>query len=203
MRRNFTRLTASLCFMLIFTACGPAIRYFVIVPQTITAGDSVKINWSVRGKPTMLLHIDSAVISGDDPHPEYREFTLVSQKGKKEKRSFIQVIVLPEESEDDIVFSTIRKGDSLFATGEKNEIRWGTLFLLKTISSGSGRTLQVSHGGKTVVLDKEGSGSVQFAGIPNSGEWEIRTAMSDREKADSTTIPAKLTIHSIILHQKQ
>jgi hypothetical protein len=185
------------------TACGPAIRYFVIVPQTITAGDSIKINWSVRGKPTMLLHIDSAVITGDDPHPEYREFTLVSQKRKKEKRSFIQVIVLPEESEDDIVFSTIRKGDSLIAAGEKNEIRWGTRFLLKTVSSGSGRTLQVSHGGKTVVLDKEGSGSVQFAGIPNSGEWEIRTAMSDREKADSTTIPAKLTIHSIILHQKQ
>lgn len=185
-----------------FISCGPAIRSFSVVPLTITAADSVKVNWSARGKATLITHTDTAINDPDDRRYELREFTLVVQKNGKDKKQVAQVNVLPAESADDIIFSTIRNGDTLIASGEKNVLRWGTYFKIKTAASASARELIVVHGEKTATLAKDGTPSVLFAGISNSGNWEIKSLLTEAEKTDSSTIPARLRIHTIIIYGK-
>jgi hypothetical protein len=173
------------------------------MPLTITADDSVKMNWSVRGQPTLLTHTDTAVNDPDNPQYETREYTLVVQKKGKEVKKTALVNVLPVLSADDIVFTTVRKGDTLVAAGEKNSQRWGTRFVIQTVSSGSRRELTVSHNGRTAQLSQDGSASGLLAGLPNSGDWEITTLLTAAEKADTGSIPGKLRVHSIILYTKR
>ncbi|PWT74715.1 MAG: hypothetical protein C5B59_10520 [Bacteroidetes bacterium] len=201
MKNKSTRGTIlAICFALAATSCGPKIFYFRSNQYTIAGGDSVQLTWSVRGTPTLLAYTDTA--APEEKRPEYRNYHLVVHKNGKEIMKQVQVIILPIVSEDDIVFSTIRKGDSVIASGIKDTTRWGTFFKLQTVASGSGRTLTVMHGGKMVVLEKDRSSSAAFVGIANSGFWVISSPLSDAEKKDTTLVPARLKIHTVIVHQK-
>ncbi len=211
-----------LLFPLFFISCGPAIHSFQVDQQTITAADSIKANWDVSGKPTLLIHENNVsneenaaggiqVAGGGNGqgqagtiHSKFMELTLVAQKNGKEKRQFIQVIVLPRESMDTIVFPiTALHGDTLIAAGEKNKARWGDHFALTSVTSASGRPLLVSHGGKIAVLDGQKPDTITFRGMANSGPWEIRSLQTDAEKRDPATTPAALRLLTNLLYQKQ
>ncbi|HWK05185.1 MAG TPA: hypothetical protein VNS58_16205 [Puia sp.] len=177
-----------------FISCGPSIHSFQVDQQTITAADSVKVNWEVSGKPTLLIH----------EAEERMELTLVAQKNGKEARQFIQVIVLPPGSVDTIIFPVGgAQGDTLLAAGEKNSTRWGDHFQLGSVASASGRPLLVTHGGKTVWLDGQNPDTVTFRGMANSGLWEIRSLMTDAEKTNPATAPAVLRLRTKLLYKKQ
>lgn len=180
---------------LLFASCGPSIRSFTVDQQTVTSTDSIKVNWDVSGKPTLLIHENAPGGPG-----KYVELTLVAQKNGKEARQFIQVIVLPPESVDTIVFPvTVLHGDTLIAAGEKNVSRWGDHFQLGSVASASGRPMWVTHGGKTALLD--GADTVTFRGISNSGPWEFRTLLTDAEKRDHGLTPAALRLRTTILYR--
>src|SRR5882757_10953803 len=49
-----------LLLSLVFISCGPAIHSFQVDQQTITAADSIKVNWDVSGKPTLVIHENEA-----------------------------------------------------------------------------------------------------------------------------------------------
>ena len=186
---------------LVFISCGPAIHSFQVDQQTITAADSIKVNWDVSGKPTLVIHENE--MEGDI-HPKFLELTLVVQKDGKEKRQFMQVIVLPRESVDTIVFPiTVQHGDTLIAAGEKNKARWGDHFELTAVASASGRPLLVQHGGKMAVLDGQNPDTVTFRGMANSGSWEIRSLLTDAEKRDPATTPPTLRLRTNLLYKKQ
>jgi hypothetical protein len=194
------RFIRTACYPLLFISCGPAIHSFQVDQQTITAADSIKVNWDVSGKPTLLIHENEA----DTIHPKSLELTLVVQKNDKVKRDFIQVIVLPRESVDTIVFPiTALHGDTLIASGEKNKARWGDHFELTAVTSASGRPLLVRHGGKTAVLDRQNPDTVTFRGMANSGPWEIRSLQTDAEKKDPATTPPTLRLRTNLLYKKQ
>ncbi len=209
-------------------SCGPSIHSFQVDQQTITAADSIKVNWEVSGKPTLVIHENEvgggggsasggnggsvAVGDGGGPatekegaiHAKYLELTLVAQKNGKEARQFIQVIVLPPVSVDTIVFPVgSLHGDTLLAAGEKNISRWGDHFRLGSVISASGRSLLVTHGGKTVVLDGQHPDTVSFRDMANSGSWEIRSLLTDAEKRDPTTTPATLRLRTTLIYQKK
>lgn len=187
----------------LFLSCGPSIHSFRVDQPTITAMDSVKVNWKVSGKPTLLIHENDRT-GGEDNYPKYLELTLVAQKNGKEARQFIQVIVLPTESVDTIVFVVAGlHGDTLLAAGEKNITRWGDHFRLGAVASASGRSLLVTHGGRTVLLEGQNPDTVGFRGMPNSGPWEIRSLLTDAEKRDPAIAPATLRLRTNLLYQKQ
>lgn len=182
----------------ILESCGPKIFSFNIQPLTIAQDDSVKINWSVRGKPTLLFNVEEA----GDERSELRIFNLVVQRSGKEKDSVVFVNVLPQESQDNIVFDAERNGDTLIAKGEKNINRWGDFYKIKTISSASKRDLIVTHMGITVQLKADGTSSSLLKNLSNSGDWEIKTLLTPEEKQMPDKIPSVLKITSIIFHQK-
>ena len=206
-------------------SCGPSIHSFQVDQQTITAADSIKVNWEVSGKPTLVIHENevggsapggnggsiqvgngggSAIEKEGAIHAKYLELTLVAQKNGKEARQFIQVIVLPPASVDTVVFPVgSLHGDTLLAAGEKNISRWGDHFRLGSVASASGRPLLVTHGGKTVVLDGQHSDTVIFRDMTNSGSWEIRSLLTDAEKRDPTTTPATLRLRTTLIYQKK
>jgi hypothetical protein len=203
-------VSSLLLFSLTFVACGPAIHSFQVDQQTITAADSVKVNWEVSGKPTLLIHEQEAA-GGANTGPgtaeaggeKFLELTLVAQKNGKEKRQFIQVIVLPRESVDTIVFPiSMLHGDTLIAAGEKNSGRWGDHFQLISVESASGRPLLVQHGGKTALLDGQNPDTTSFRGMANSGNWEIRSLLTDMEKNDPSKTPPTLRLRTHLLYKK-
>jgi hypothetical protein len=188
-------------------SCGPSIHAFKVDAQTVTAADSIKVNWEVSGKPTLLIHENVAGGGNGGGSktggPElYLELTLVAQKNGKEARQFIQVVVLPPESVDTIVFVvSALHGDTLIAAGEKNITRWGDHFLLGDVASASGRPLLITHAGKTALV--QDVDSVTFRGVSNSGPWEIRSLLTDAEKRDPTIAPATLRLRTKLLYKKQ
>lgn len=184
-------------------SCSPVIRSFTVQPLTITSEDSVKVNWDVRGKPTLLVHEnivppDPANLGPSDAGKKFLELTLVVQKRSKEQRRIVQVAVLPKLSTDEIVFRTDLRGDTLVAAGDKNSERWGDKFEIASVSSGSGRQLFVWHANKTVVLDKNGAPSNALMGTPVAGRWEIRSLLTDAEKKDMSTAPETLRLNATI-----
>jgi hypothetical protein len=186
-----------------YVSCGPSIHSFKVDAQTVTAADSIKVDWEVSGKPTLLIHEKGMGGGGSAGGPEkYLELTLVAQKNGKEARQFIQVIVLPPISVDTI-FLTVKAlhGDTLIAMGEKNVSRWGDHFQLGAVASASGRPMWVTHAGKMVLVN--GSDSLSFRGVSNSGPWEFRSLLTDAEKREHPIAPTTLSLQTILLYNKQ
>jgi len=173
----------------ICNSCAPKITSFSARPYTtIAKADSVQFNWKLKGKPTLLFYMDPA---SDDENPAkyYLSYKLVAQKGKKEV-SFptLSLTVLPDTSIDYIIIHTIHRGDSAIAIAVRD--------------TASGRGLTVTHLGKTVTLDADGKMSAALDGLTNSGEWQISSPLSPEEKQDSSRIPGRLSIKTIIVHKK-
>jgi hypothetical protein len=194
------RLIILLSLCLLFS-CGPRVFFFQARPcTTITEEDSVKFTWKVRGTPT-LLHYQEDADEPDNPGKRYQYYKLVAKKGKKEAAfPTLGLTVLPESSIDYIQINTSRRGDSVVAFAVRDTLEWGFHFILDQVSSGSGRPMTVTHLGRTGMLDGEGNPSNVLKGLRNSGPWEFSSPLSEEEKKDSTRIPGKLRIKTVIIH---
>ena len=181
-------------------SCGPEIRSFSVRPLTITEGDSVQVNWDVSGEPTLVVNEKR---SQNDSSKKYLEFTLVVKKGDKEAVRLVQVSVLPNESYEEIVFSTTTlNGDTVIAAGDKNSEKWSNNFELIAISSDSLRGLLVEHAGIIVSLDSIGTPSESLKGKPLEGYWKIMSMLKESEKQNIQLAPEKLTIRALIKRKR-
>jgi len=77
--RKYKRLFFFFILCLLFTACKPAIYEFKVTPLVIGPDDSIRMNWKIRGTPTISVH---------DQHPgadtTYRVVTLTANSHGKE-----------------------------------------------------------------------------------------------------------------------
>lgn len=193
---------ALILLFLICSSCSPKVLSFSAHPcTTITDEDSVSFTWQVHGTPTLMFYEEDA---GDDENPgkRYLYYKLVSHRGKKETTfPTLALTILKDTSVDYIVINTVRSGDSAVASAARDTLEWGRHFILDSVASNSGRSLTVTHLGKTAELDQEGHMSAALKGLPNSGLWEISTLLSGKEKKDTALIPGRLMIKTIIIHQ--
>jgi hypothetical protein len=197
------------CVCHIFSSCGPSINSFVIQPLSISNEDSVRINWDVRGTPTLLVR--ERPVLDDSEHvvtgaltPRYVDYQLVVERGGKEVHQTIQVVVYPAFFTNEIIMEVIdRIGDTIIAKGIKDPLRWGRLFEVVSVSTGSMRELQISHSGKVAIVDNNGTTSLELKGTPIEGEWEIKTVLNEEEKRDEALIPSDLKIIAVIQYKKR
>lgn len=189
---------SSLAFVL--AACGPSIKSFTADAITVTSKDSVRFNWDITGTPTLLFHEEPVT---DSLEPHYLEFKLVVKKGKDEVSRPIEIIVLPKQSSNLIVFSTTLSGDTLVAADEKNPERWGNRFEIQSIASACNRKLTVSHAAINAEVDELGTLTTAFAGTPVEGPWSFKSLMTEAEKADHTLAPETLRIKINIQRKTQ
>ena len=205
---NLSFLIATVSLIVICNSCEPVINSFSVSPRTIIADDSLKINYKIKGNPTLIVHErlipeDSENAGASGLPLKYLEFTLVVQKGKKETRRFVQVVVLPKETTNEIVFPTYLHGDTLIAAGEKNAERWGDKFSILTVTSGSGRQLLVKHANRSSRLDKNGVICTDFKGTLVEGRWEIRSILTEGEKKDMSSAPSTLRIIATLEYKRR
>ncbi len=192
---------AVIAYSIFFSGCAgkPVIHSFTVRPLTITADDTVKVNWDVKGTPTLLVHeketADSAI--------KTLEITLVATKGDKEVNRPVQVTVVPKNTATQITFSTSLSGDTLVAAGNKNPEKWGDRFEILSVSSASNRTLIVSHANRTAVLDSTGVLSAAFAGTPVEGRWVLKYVLTAAEKKDMSTAPETLQLNTTIQYKRR
>lgn len=184
-------------WLIIFYSCAPKITSFTALPPTITKGDSVILNWKIRGKPTLLFDQRKVAHPGNDSL-EIIEFTLSVEKNKKAKYIKRQISVLPAESMDNLILATTDlKGDTLIASGIKDTTLWNN-FEVISVSSASKRTFIVVHNNIRSQLDSSGVISYAWEGSKYSGYWKIMTILTEAEKKDSSIIPGQLEIKAII-----
>jgi len=200
MRRKISFITPRsrwLFLVLIFYSCAPKITSFTALPPTITKGDSVTLNWKIKGMPTLTYDQRKISRPGNDSL-EVLEFTLSVEKGKKEKHIKRQISVLPNESTDNVVLATNDvKGDTLIAGGIKDTALWSN-FEVISVSSTSHRNLLVMHDNIHAALDSLGTTSNAWEGTPYAGAWKIMMLLTEAEKKDSTIIPGQLEIKALI-----
>jgi hypothetical protein len=165
----------------------------------MTADDTLKINWDVKGTPTLLVHEAQL----PDSAGKILEMKLVVEKGGKEVNKVVQVEVLPKNSTTSIAFSTELRGDTLVAEDDKNPGVWGDRFEILSVSNASNRPLTVTHSNRTASLDKAGSPSNAFAGTPVEGRWSFKSMLTAAEKADHSLLPERLQINTIITYKRR
>ncbi|MEO5892735.1 MAG: hypothetical protein ABIQ31_20975 [Ferruginibacter sp.] len=186
-------------------SCKPVIHSFkvtthdTVTVRRMTADDTLKVNWDVKGKPTLLVHEAELPDSGG----KVLEMKLVVQKGKKEVNQVVQIEVLPASSTTSITFSTRLSGDTLIAEGDKNPGVWGDRFEISTVSNASARHLEVSHFNRTGSPDKDGAPSNNFAGTPVEGKWVFKSLLTPAEKADHSLLPERLQINAVIIYKRR
>jgi len=191
-----TGLILFLVFISFFYSCAPKIN-FTASPAIITKGDSVLLNWKVKGKPTLMF--DQRKISRPlNDSLEILEFTLSVQRGKKEKYIKRQVSILPKESTDQVTLITNEiKGDTLIASGIKDSTLWAG-FEVISVSSLSGRPLIILHAGRESELKDSQIPSNLWEGTRYAGNWKIMALLTEAEKKDHSIIPNQLEIKVII-----
>ena len=182
----------------IFGSCKPAIRSFHVSPLVITGDQKVHIDLDVKGIPSLEFnqHLSPDSI-------QLLEFTLISTKAGKEARKTVQVQKMKPQASIDITFSTNKiEGDMVIASGENNNNQWSN-FQIVSVSTPISRELLVTHGGRTVTLQADGSSSSDLSGTTAGGEWSFKTRLTANEKADSSKIPQELKIRAVIKPSNQ
>ena len=203
--KNFFILYLLGCVIFYCNACSPKVLSFTAKPCTIiTASDSVKFFWKIaHGTPVLLFSQEDG---NDDENPGklYLYYKLVVRKGSKEAASTtLALTLLKDTSTDNIVVSTFRHGDSLIGFGKKDTLEWGHSFILHSVAANTKRNMHVQHLNKVAELSADGSTSPYLNGLQNSGDWYISTLLTAAEKKDSSQIPNRLSIKTIIIHQKE
>lgn len=165
----------------------------------MTADDTLKVSWDVKGKPSLLLHETELPDSGG----KLMEMKLVVEKGSKQVNQVIQVEVLPKKTTTSITFSTELRGDTLVAEDDKNPGVWGDRFEIFTVSNASKRPLIVWHSNRSFLLNKNASPSNAFAGTPLEGRWTFKSLLTPAEKADHSLLPESLQINTTIIYKRR
>lgn len=188
-------------------SCKPVINSFKVTlndtteVRRMTAEDTLRVNWSVKGTPTLLIHETELPDSGG----KVLQLKLVVEKAGKEANRTVQVEMLPKVSSTTITFDTRvnATGDTLIAEGVKNPGVWGDRFEISAVSNTSNRELVVWHANRTALLNKNGTPSVALAGTPVEGRWIFKSLLSAGEKTDHTTLPERLEINTTINYKRR
>lgn len=201
MHKNNLPLKKILYFcLLFFYSCSPKIE-FTALPKSISKGDSVLLNWKIKGKPTLLFDQRKIAYPPNDSL-EILEFTLSVQKNKKVKFIKRQVSVLPKESNDRVILMTTElKGDTLIAAGIKDSVLWKNyeIISLATVTS---RSIMVTHANITAAITRAETASFIWKGKEYAGYWKFMSLLTVSEKQNHSMIPSFLEVRAIIQHTK-
>lgn len=129
-----------------------------------------------------------------------RYFTLVATLDGKEALSTVQVEIRKDADSDAIAFIPIRVGDSLVAKDTNSSTRWGDNFRIQNATTGSNRTMVVSHANITRILNPGDNPDNGFKDTPVTGEWSFSTPMTSEEKNGTRRTPPFLKINITIKH---
>jgi hypothetical protein len=201
MKNNCCQLLFKIVFILLLpliSSCGPKINSFAVSPLTMTTLDTLRVNWDVRGTPTLLIHFDN-LAEGNIPQDSdstigMLELDLVAKSGDKEqfRRTYIEIV--PALIKNTIVFTTEIKGDSLVAAGIKNPLRWAENFKILTVSSNVSRPITIRHSGHSASLNTLGAISEAFKNTTLQGEWQFTSPLTKEEKNSQRSNTEELSI---------
>jgi hypothetical protein len=188
---------ALLVFAVMLWSCKPRIYSFRATPATSSGKDSIRLDWDVRGKPSVLFSRRSIAQPPNDS-VQVLEFKLIVTKGKTDSFRTIQVPVFTDLARDRVVFpvdTLIR--DTAVARGIKDTVRWKG-YGISQVRGMAGRQLVITHQG-VVDLLTDTIPSAAWSGKPYPGYWEIKAGLTDPEKKNHSIIPERLTL-TITVH---
>lgn len=185
-----------LIYICFFAACKPRIYQFKATPPTSTGQDSVRLDWQIRGKASVLFS-QKRIAQLPNDSINILEFKLVAHKAGIDSFRTILVPVVSDMSIDQVVFrADSLSGDTLVAAGIKDTLNWEH-FVIEKLSAASPRNLTITHAGITALL-ADSAWSTAWQGLPYSGNWVIKSALTTAEKKDHHLIPNRVALKVVI-----
>ena len=192
-----TPIITFVLFAWLLASCKPRIYSFRAAPATSTGRDSIRLDWEVRGKASVLF---SRRVIAQPPNDSISilEFKLIVTKGNIDSFRTIQVPVVSDLGRDRVVFSVdTLVGDTAVARGIKDTVRWKGYGIAR-VAGMAGRQLLITHEGvRALLIDTIPSDA--WLGKPYAGYWEIKTLLTEDEKKNHSSIPERLTL-TIVVH---
>jgi len=166
--------------------CGPRISVFDQRTQVLCPGQEAELPFRARGDLKMVVRVDDprlAPQAGESPDlraPDTVTVTVIAGD-EAAKASFLAVARSWPET---VAFDARPPADGVIvAQGTKDLAWWGAdRFEVAAVAAPPGRDLEVRHAGKAAAISGGGS-SEAFLGTPLGGDWELRSALTERERA--------------------
>lgn len=168
----------------------------MLEPRYVCRGQtpgSTRISWSVSGTPTLHVRYGRAS-NGEPDEPDTLTFLLVVAKGRDTVTQREDVLEFPARFAHTIAIPATPQGSDVVAEGETNQAQWPAVFVVHTLRTGSNRTINVVHGGRTASVSANGAESAAFQGTPLAGSWQLRsTVASGDEPPDRLRLQATVS----------
>lgn len=180
------------------TGCKPKVMLFTAAPRIVTSKDTVQLRWKTRGKAAMSFSRQRVARPPTDS-VDLLDFVLVAAKWGKTSAPFLQQVQLvAEESQDPLSMPiTGLEGDTLIAAGIKDTLLYRG-FEMVSVMSLSHRPIVAVHDGVTTLLPDSGIIVTTLQGLPYSGPWILKSALTPIEKTDRSKIPNTFDARTII-----
>lgn len=173
-------------------SCTPKIYSFGPDNDTISDGDTIKLNWRTRGRPMLLVHEKK---ESDDPaniSENERLIEFILKFKNSSKYSIKQVTITSNQIKDTLYFNhTNIVGDTMFAISQALP---QNLFLINKVTSVMDRIIFVWHRGKMITLPENGSQSTELNTTSIGGEWKVGTLLTRMELSEPKLRPRVLKI---------
>jgi hypothetical protein len=188
-------------------ACKPYINRFDATPPAACRVPA-RLSWEAGG--------DLAIRVSTEPVPaprdacgrsgsEVLDLTLIATRNGEATERPLQLARLEPGATEPIAFDATELRDGrVFARGSKNLKLWkvkpedekGIIeeIVVTDLVACGGRTIRVSHAGKTTNLFGDGKPSRDLVGTPLAGDWELSSELTPSEKADHRIIAKGLKI---------
>jgi len=167
-------------------ACGPRISVFDQRTQVLCPGQEAELPFRARGDLKMVVRVDDprlAPQAGENPDPRAPDTVTVTVIAGDEaaKASFLAVARSWPET---VAFDALPPADgAIVAQGTKDPAWWGAdRFEVAAVAAPPGRDLEVRQAGRAAAIPGGGS-SQAFLGTPLGGDWELRSALTERERS--------------------
>jgi hypothetical protein len=191
----------------LFGCAGPSINRFDITPQVLCGNQSAVATWDVSGEPSINFSVEPAPLAAGRCAPAGREtfaFDLMVQKHGKDVGKQVEVLRITDGSSEPVILPTSRlEGSEVVAGGIKNPALWTDRVRIKTLAACESRAIEVRHSDKTVLLPADGSPSGALAGTELTGTWELRSPLSQEERANPRLRPRQLEIVATLRCEKE
>lgn len=176
-------------FFVYIAACKPEIETFKANPSRLCEGQTTTLSWESKGDT--ILNASPSIVGTGAVHNtasagfkpiKDTTFKLTATRGGKNAYAEQDVLVFSNEKEKEIVIRTKPDGHGgLLAIETLKPEVWDEMIRIKSISNLSGRSIQVTHEGKSITLSGDGTPSTELKGQKMSGTWGLRANLLSGE----------------------
>jgi len=194
--RRYSRLAVAVALATIGAGgCTAKISHFNLAPHHVCLGSSVRLDWKVVGRPSLLTEPPLLPRAELTYVPTTNTvFTLsVRRWPRKPAVSQAEATVLDVREgvleSNELPFHAVCQEGRITGTLDRPATEWDARLIVGVVETDEERDLTVTHGGVEARLSAQSPSTTKFDGLPLGGLWTISGPLLPAESCGSETNP--------------